>query len=321
MIIKQKFKNKKIFISGHNGMVGSAVYRELVNNNFKNLIVVEKSKVDLENANQLNLFFKKKKPDFVINCAALVGGILYNAKNKIDFLNTNLNINKNIIEACYKNKIKTLVFLGSSCVYPNNISKKIKEEDLLSSSLELTNEAYALSKIVGLRLCDYYNQTYKTDYRCLMPCNLFGPKDNYDLNRSHVIPAIIKKIHQAKLKKKKYIEVWGNGKPKREFLYVEDLAKIILELCFCSKSIFKKNSFRSVINVGSDCELTINNLVIMISKVLNYKVKIKYIKKNLSGTRRKKLDLTRLKKIIGKFFLYKSFDYTLRKTYESFLQK
>jgi GDP-L-fucose synthase len=321
MIIKQKFKNKKIFISGHNGMVGSAVYRELVNNNFKNLIVVEKSKVDLENANQLNFFLKKKKPDFVINCAALVGGILHNAKNKIDFLNTNLNINKNIIEACYKNKIKTLVFLGSSCVYPNNISKEIKEEDLLSSSLELTNEAYALSKIVGLRLCDYYNQTYKTDYRCLMPCNLFGPKDNYDLNRSHVIPAIIKKIHQAKLKKKKYIEVWGNGKPKREFLYVEDLAKIILKLCFCSKSIFKKNSFRSVINVGSDYELTINNLVTMISKVLNYKVKIKYIKKNLNGTQRKKLDLNRLKKIIGKSFLYKSFDYALSKTYESFLQK
>ncbi len=302
-------------------MVGSAIYRELVNNNFKNLIIVNKSKVDLENANQLNFFLKKKKPDFVIHCAALVGGILYNVNNKINFLNKNLNINKNIIEACYKNKIKTLIFLGSSCVYPHNISKQIKEEDLLSSSLEITNEAYALSKIVGLRLCDYYNQTYKTDYRCLMPCNLFGPKDNYDLNKSHVIPALIKKIHKAKLKNKKYIKVWGNGKPKREFLYVEDFAKIILELCFCSKSIFKKNSWRSIINVGSDCEFTINNLVEMISKVLNFKVKIKYIKKNLNGTKRKKLDLTRLKKIIGKNFLYESFNCSLRKTYESFLQK
>jgi len=321
MIIDQKFKNKKIFISGHNGMVGSAVYRELVNNNFKNLIIADKSKVDLENINQLNSFLKKKKPDYVINCAALVGGILHNVNNKIDFLNKNLNINKNIIESCFKNKVKTLIFLGSSCVYPNNISKEIKEEDLLSSSLEITNEAYALSKIVGLRLCDYYNQTYKTDYRCLMPCNLFGPKDNYDLNKSHVIPALIKKIHQAKIKNKKFIKVWGNGKPKREFLYVEDFAKIILELAFCSKFIFINSSYRSVINVGSNYEFTINNLVSRISKVLNFKVKIKYIKTKLNGTQRKKLHLSRLKKIIGKNFLYQSFDNSIRKTYESFLQK
>lgn len=251
----------------------------------------------------------------------MVGGILYNNNDKLNFLTKNLNINKNIIEACFNNNVQTLIFLGSSCVYPNDIKRKIKEEDLLSSNLEITNEAYALSKIIGLRLCDYYNEKYGTDYRCVMPCNLFGPGDNYDLKKSHVIPALIKKIDHAKRKDKKNIEVWGNGSPRREFLYVEDLAKILVDILLCSKSNFQRHSYRSIINVGSKHEFAISQLVMKIAETLRHKVEINYVKRNLNGTKRKKLDLKNLNKLLGKNIKYHSFSDSILKTYNDYLNK
>ena len=311
-------RNLKIFITGHNGMVGRAVLNFFKKKKFKKIIYANRKKLDLENKKNLFKFIKKNKPDVVINCAGKVGGIKANNSKKIEFLNRNLDINKNIIESCYKFKISRLIFLGSSCVYPNDIKNKIKEEDLLSSKLEPTNEAYALSKIVGLRLCQYYNENYNTDYRCLMPCNLFGQNDNYDNENSHVLPALIKKIHEAKIKNKKYVDVWGNGKPKREFMYVNDLAKIIFQITFCKKSKFKKYSYESILNVGSQDEFTIKQLAIKISTVLKYKPKIKFIKKSFNGTLRKKLDNSRLRKIL-KSFKYTNFTKSLKKTYIDYL--
>ena len=217
-------KNSNIFVTGHKGLVGSAIIRKLNFFGYKKITTIDKKKLDLRNQKKVFEFFKKQKIDGVINAAALVGGILANSKFKADFIYDNIAIQNNIIHGCYVNDIKNLIFLGSSCIYPKMCKQPIKENYLLSGELEKTNEPYAIAKIAGIKMCESYNYQYKTDFKCLMPCNLYGPNDNYDLKNSHFFPALIKKMHIAKKKKVKKIVVWGTGNPKRELMHVDDLA-------------------------------------------------------------------------------------------------
>ena len=217
-------KKSKIYISGHNGLVGSAILRRLKLQGYKNLLTISKKKLDLTNEKKVFNFIKKNKPEFVINAAAKVGGILDNNSKPAEYIYTNLSIQQNIIHASFKNNVKNLIFLGSSCIYPRDAKQPIKEEYLLSGKLEKTNEPYAIAKIAGIKMCESYNLQYGTNYKCLMPCNLYGPNDNYDLKTSHFFAALISKIHQAKIKNKKKILLWGTGEPKRELMHVDDLA-------------------------------------------------------------------------------------------------
>ena len=217
-------KNSKIFVAGHKGMVGSAIFRLLKKKGYKKIFTIDKSRVDLTNQNKTEKYLKKIKPNFVIIAAAKVGGILANQNYKGDFIYQNLMIQTNLIHSSYIVGVKKLIFLGSSCIYPKYSKQPIKENELLSGKLEETNDAYAIAKIAGLKMCEAYNKQYNTNYVCLMPTNLYGPNDNYDLKTSHFYPALISKIYLAKNQKKKSITLWGNGKSKRELLYVDDLA-------------------------------------------------------------------------------------------------
>ena len=221
-------KSDKIFLAGHNGLVGSAILRKLKYDNFKNIITAERYKLDLSDQRKVENFLKKYKPKIVIISAAKVGGIKANNKYRADFIRENLQIQTNIIHGCHLNNINNLIFLGSSCVYPKNCKLPIKEDYLLSGKLEVTNEPYAIAKIAGIKMCESYNKQYDRNYISLMPTNTFGPGDNYNLENSHFIPAILRKLHQAKISKKNFINLWGTGKPKREVIFVDDLANAII---------------------------------------------------------------------------------------------
>ena len=256
-------KNSKIFLAGHNGMVGSSIYKHLKKNKYKNIYIQNKKKLNLINQNQTVNFIKKLKPQFVIIAAARVGGILANNKYKANFIYENLMIQTNLIHASYLAGVKKLIFLGSSCIYPKFAKQPIKEDYLLSGKLEPTNDAYAIAKISGVKMCDAYNKQYGLNYICLMPTNLYGPNDNYDLNNSHFYPALISKIYNAKIKKKKSIEIWGTGKPVREWLYVEDGAKALV------KSL-NLNDGSYLFNVGINKGSSINEISDMISHAFNW---------------------------------------------------
>ena len=243
-------KNSKIFLAGHNGMVGSAIKRYFEKKKYKNIITINKSKLNFINQAQTLGFLKKIKPQFVIIAAAKVGGILANNSKKAEFIYENLMIQTNLIHASYQVGVKNLIFLGSSCIYPKLSIQPIKEDYLLSGKLEPTNDSYAIAKIAGIKMCQSYNDQYGLNYLCLMPTNLYGPNDNYNLNTSHFFPALISKIHNAKIKKKKIITVWGDGKPKRELMYVEDLA-------IACEFFLKKRIKHTLINIGSSEEKTI----------------------------------------------------------------
>jgi GDP-L-fucose synthase len=217
-------KKDKIFVTGHKGLVGSAVVRRLNHHGYKNILIVDKKKLDLRRQQPVFNFFKKNKIDAVVNAAGTVGGIYANDNYKADFIYDNLSIQNNIIHSCYQTKVKSLIFLGSSCIYPRNSKQPIKEKYLLTGELEKTNEPYAIAKIAGIKMCESYNFQYKTNYKCLMPCNLYGPNDNYNPKTSHFFPALIAKAILAKKNKIKKIVLWGSGKPKRELMYVDDLA-------------------------------------------------------------------------------------------------
>lgn len=262
-------KNDKIFLAGHNGLVGSAVLRKLKDSNFKNIITADRSKLNLLDQKKVVTFLKKHKPKIVILSAAKVGGIKANNKYRADFIRENLQIQTNIIHGCHLNNINNLIFLGSSCVYPKKCKLPIKEDYLLSGKLEVTNEPYAIAKIAGIKMCESYNKQYNRNYISLMPTNTFGPGDNYDLENSHFIPAILRKLHQAKMNKKKFINLWGTGKPKREIIYVDDLANAIIYF------INKKTS-HSLINIGTSKEYSIKNIANKIVKILDLKIKIKF---------------------------------------------
>ena len=278
-------KNSKIFVAGHKGMVGSAIFRLLKKKGYKKIFTIDKSRVDLTNQNKTEKYLKKIKPNFVIIAAAKVGGILANQNYKGDYIYQNLMIQTNLIHSSYIVGVKKLIFLGSSCIYPKYSKQPIKENELLSGKLEETNDAYAIAKIAGLKMCEAYNKQYNTNYVCLMPTNLYGPNDNYDLKTSHFYPALISKIYFAKNQKKKSITLWGNGKSKRELLYVDDLA----DAC---EYFLKKKINHTLINIGSGQEKTIRGYCDFLLKKFNIKLNLKFDKRKPNGTPRKILDMT-----------------------------
>ena len=311
-------KKLKVFIAGHNGMVGRSLTNYLKKKEFGKIITASRKRLNLENYDKVNRFIKQKRPDIIINCAGRVGGILANSTFPTEFLNENIDIQSNLIKSSFKNKIDHFINLGSSCIYPKNSKQPIKEKYLLSSSLEKTNEAYALAKIVGLKMCEYYNQQYKKSYFTLMPCNLYGPNDNFDLKNSHFIPALIKKIIHSKIKNKRSIEIWGTGKPKREVMHVDDLSSaiyfIIIKKLNNNKLLLNYLKKSSLINVGSRNEYTIKQYAIIIAKLVENKYKLVFNKSYPDGTKRKILDNSFMKKLgwKPKISLYKGLSDTIK---------
>jgi len=306
----------KIFIAGHNGMVGSSVLR-LFKKKFSNskIYIANKNKLNLLNQHQVYKFIKKNKFDSIIICAARAGGIYANNTKMADFIYENLEIQNNLINAAFLFKIKKLIFLGSSCIYPKICPQPMKEEYLLTGPLEETNKAYSIAKIAGISLCNSYREQYNCDFRCIMPTNLYGPQDKFDEKNSHVIPALIKKFHTAKINNDKYVTVWGSGNIYRDFLYVDDLSKAILKIFKLSKKNYEKITKNvSHINVGSGKELTIKKLIYKIKSTIDYSGKIRFDKSMPDGMKKKLLDITRIKKLGWKPKVF--LDYGLLKTYE-----
>ncbi len=276
-------KNSKIFVAGHNGLVGSAICRKLKFYGYKKIITISKKKLDLRDQKKVNLFFKKNKFKAVINAAATVGGIYANNKFRADFIFNNISIQSNIIHSSFLSGVKNLIFLGSSCVYPRNCKQPIKENYLLNGTLEKTNEPYAIAKIAGIKMCESYNFQYNTNYKCLMPCNTYGPNDNYNLLTSHFYPALIKKIYDAKIYNKKKIILWGNGTAKREIMYVDDVADACIYF-------LNRKTKESLINIGSGKEKTILQFAKFLIDKINVKLKVEFDKNKPNGTPRKILD-------------------------------
>ena len=306
--------NSKIFIAGHKGLVGSAILRKLREKGYKNLIIADRKKLDLTDQAKVIKFLKSKKPDFIFIAAAKVGGIFHNLKHKADFITENLQIQTNLIYAAYKCGIKELIFLGSSCVYPKKSKQPIKEDYLLSGKLEETNDAYSVAKIAGIKMCQSYNEQYKTKYKCLMPTNTYGPNDNYDKDNSHFFPALIKKLHKLRLSNKNIITLWGNGKAKREVIHVDDIA----EACIF---FMKKKTKHFLINIGTGKDYSIKHYLELIAKVIlsNKKITIKYDKTKPNGSPRKVMDVSLAKKYgwESKTNLISS----IKDTYKSFLKE
>ena len=282
-------KKSNIFIAGHNGMVGSAIKKKFLQKGYKNIITINKKRLDLINQKKVFNYLKKIKPDLVIIAAARVGGIIANSSNKSQFIYENLQIQNNIIHGSYKSGVKKLIFLGSSCIYPKFSKQPIKEKYILTGSLEQTNDAYAIAKIAGIIMCKNYNKTYGLNYKCLMPSNMYGPNDNYDLNNSHFFPALIRKIYEAKMNNKKKVKVWGSGKVLRELLYVDDFAEAVL--FFSNKKI--KEDF---LNIGSGKDYSIDWYAKFIMREMKVKLKIVYDKSKPDGVSRKLLDVSLAKK-------------------------
>mgnify|MGYP001500032290 CR=1 FL=1 len=293
----------KIFVAGHKGMVGSSIFKLLQEKGYKNLITKSHLELDLTNQDEVINFLKKKKIDQIYLAAAKVGGIYANSKFPAEFIYKNLMIEANIIHSAYLCGIKKLLFLGSSCIYPKKTKKPIKEEYLLSNKLEFTNEPYAIAKIAGIKMCESYNRQYGKshglDYRSIMPSNLYGPGDNYNLKNSHVIPALIKKFHVSKKKKLPHVTIWGTGKPKREFLHVHDLAKACVHVMNVKKNLYYSNisKMSSHINVGTGKEITIKKLAELIKKIVDYNGKIKFDTTKPDGTLSKLMDSRRIRKL------------------------
>jgi GDP-L-fucose synthase len=293
-------KIKKVFIAGHNGMVGSSILRLLKKKKDVKLIVADRKKINLTKQVLVQDFFNKEKPDQVYIAAAKAGGIYANRTYPAEFIYENIMIQTNIIHSAFLSGVKKLLFLGSSCIYPKLSNQPIKEEELLSGFLEPTNEPYAIAKIAGIKMCESYNQqygiTHKIDYRSLMPTNLYGPGDNYDLKTSHVIPALIRKFHEAKLRNESKVMVWGTGTPRREFLYVDDLARACYHIINLDRNVYYKNikPVRNHINVGSGVDLTIKELAKIIQEVTDYNGKIEFNISKPDGTIQKILDSKRI---------------------------
>ena len=309
-------KNSKIFIAGHNGLVGSAVFRNLKNHGYKNLITISKNKLDLKNSKKVNFFFKKKKIEYMVICAALAGGIVANSKYPVDFFNENILIQNSLLNAALKFKLKRTIFLGTSCIYPNKARTPIKEDLLLTGKIHETNEAYAIAKIAGVQLCKALYNQYDLDIVALMPTNIYGMNDKYDDEKSHVIPAMILKFLKAKKNNKKKIIIWGDGSPKREFLYSDDLAEAIrIVLNTPSRKLSKlcHNKF-PIINIGSGDIYSIKNLAILIKNKLGFKGNIVFDKKYPNGVAKKNLNYEKIKRLNWrpKIHLIKGLDIILK---------
>ena len=303
----------KIYVAGHKGLVGSAIIRKLKKKGYKNIIFRSKKQLDLKNQKKVYSFLKRNKPDFIFIAAAKVGGIYSNDKYRAEFIFDNLSIQTNLIHSAYLCGIKDLIFLGSSCVYPRKCKQPIKESYLLTGELEKTNDAYAIAKIAGIKMCESYNIQYKTNYKCLMPTNTFGPNDNYDTLNSHFLPALIKKVHDLKLNNKKELILWGNGLAKREVIYVDDIA----DACIF---FMKKNFFGTILNIGTGKDFSIKQYAkIILNKIIpKNKIKIKYDLSKPNGTPRKVLDI----KLANKYGWKPKtkLDEAITKTYKNFLE-
>lgn len=282
-------KSSKIYVAGSRGLVGSAILRNLQKNGYHNVVVRSHQELDLRCQDSVNQFFELEKPEYVFLAAAKVGGIWANNNNPAEFIYDNLMISANVIHAAYQHNVKKLLFLGSSCIYPKMAEQPMKEECLLTSALEPTNEAYALAKISGMQMCKYYRRQYGCDFISAMPTNLYGINDNFDLNSSHVLPAMIRKFYEAKIQNKPEVILWGTGKVLREFLYVDDLADALLFL-------MNNYSDESHVNVGTGEELSIHDLALIVKKVVGYQGNIVYDSSKPDGTPRKLLDVSRLHK-------------------------
>ncbi len=304
-------KNSRIFLAGSTGLVGSAIHRRLTKQGYKNIITTKRKKLDFLDKNKTEKFLKLCRPEFVIIASAKVGGIVANNSLPANFIYENLAIELNLIHGSYLAGVKNLLFLGSSCVYPKNSKQPIKEKYLLSGELEETNQAYSIAKISGIKMCEYYSKQYNVNYFSVMPCNVYGSNDNYNSVSSHFLPAIIKKVHEAKIKNKKKIELWGTGQPLREIIFSDDLADACIFL-------LKKKHKKNLINIGSNFEYSITDYAKIIMNVLKYKCKIDYDKSKPDGVKRKKLDNTLLKKI--GWNKKSNLKNNILKTYESFLR-
>lgn len=283
-------KNDKIFVAGHRGLVGSAIKRELEEKGYTNIVTRTHKELDLTDSKVVSEFFEAEKPDYVILSAAKVGGIQGNNTFPVEFFTENMKIQLNVITNAFKQNVKKLLFLGSSCIYPKNAPQPMKEEYLLSSKLEKTNEMYALAKISGLKLCASYNREYNTDYISVMPCNLYGLNDNYDTKNAHVLPMLVRRFHEAKEAGLKEVTVWGTGTPLREFMYAGDLAKAVVYLME-NKSAKEIGEF---INIGTGTEVTILELAQMIKKIVGFEGELVFDKSKPDGTMRKLMDVSRI---------------------------
>ena len=294
--------NDKIYIAGHRGLVGSAVLRNLESKGFNNLLTKSHEDLDLTNQTKVKNFFEKEKPDYVILAAAKVGGIYANNTYPADFIYQNTMIETNIIHSAYENKVKRLLFLGSTCIYPKEIEQPMREDALLSNKLEPTNEPYALSKILGIKLCESYNRQHGTDFRSVMPTNLYGINDNFDPENSHVIPGLMQRFHNAKINNDNEVMVWGTGNAMREFLFVDDMAEASLFVLGIDKEIYDENTLPMIshINVGSGKDITIKELAEIMKEVVGFEGKISFDNTKPDGSPRKLIDVSRLSKWVGK---------------------
>ena len=303
--------DSRIFVAGHNGMVGSAIARRLEQLGYKNIITADRRETDLKSQAETNRFFELTKPEYVFLAAAKVGGIHANQTYKASFIYDNLMIQSNVIEAARFHGTKKLLFLGSSCIYPKMCLQPIKEEYLMTGALESTNDAYAIAKIAGIKLCQSYNEQYGTNFISAMPTNLYGPNDSYDLDNSHVLPAMIRKFHEAKLEEKDSVEIWGTGTPKREFLYVDDLA----DAC-----VFLMNAYSGseIVNIGTGEDVTIAELATAVSIAVGYEGGVHFNTSMPDGTPRKLMDVSKLEGIGWKYKT--SLKEGIEKTYKDYVK-
>ena len=308
-------KESKIYIAGYKGLVGSAIKRKLEEKGYNNLIYSDLGDFDLQDQAAVGAFFKKERPEYAFLAAAKVGGILANKTYPAEFIYSNLSIEVNVIHTAYKYGLKKLLFLGSSCIYPRLAPQPMKEEHLLTSPLEPTNEAYAIAKIAGLKMCRYYNEQYGTNYISVMPTNLYGPHDNYDLQSSHVLPALIRKFHEARIENKPSVELWGTGSPRREFLYVDDLADAVVFLM----ENHDYNDIGEIINIGIGEDITIKELAETVKETVGFTGELVWDTSKPDGTPRKLLDVSRLNALGWK--AKTPLKEGIKKTYDAFLKE
>jgi len=306
-------KNSKIFVAGHRGLVGSAILRNLQHEGYTNLLLRTSKELDMRRQADVEALFEQERPEYVFLAAAKVGGILANNTFKAEFIYDNIIIATNIIHAAYKTGVKKLLNLGSSCIYPKFAPQPMKEEHLLTGLLEPTNEPYAVAKIAAIKLCRYYNEQYGTNYISVMPTNLYGPGDNFDLKNSHVLPALIRKFHEAKVANMKTVVLWGTGEPFREFLYVDDLA----DACVFLMRKYDYKNIGEFINIGTGSDLRIKDLAAIVKKVVGYQGEIEHDLTKPDGTPKKLLDVSRMK-ALG-WVAQTSLEEGIRMSYESYL--
>ena len=302
----------KIYIAGHRGMVGSAIFRKLQAEGFTNFVTKSLEELDLRSQVEVASFFESEKPDYVFLAAAKVGGIVANNTYRAEFLYDNLMIQNNIIHQSYVHGVKKLLFLGSSCIYPRLAPQPLKEDALLTGLLEPTNEPYAIAKIAGIKMCDAYRDQYGCDFISVMPTNLFGPNDNYDLKNSHVLPALIRKFHEAKLEGKQSVEIWGTGSPKREFMHVDDLASA----CYYLMQNYSEPGF---VNIGVGKDISIKELAILIKGIVGFEGELTFDTSKPDGTPRKLMDVSKLERLGFKYNI--ELEDGIKSVYKAYLQK